>query len=551
MFFGLALVLSCTKEGPTTVNKIENLYTVPADAVEMSALTASNSTWSVDRRYFDLTFGTALSTTLVGYDAFLTPGQYVLGGDEIGKALLAKTTVNGAAAKEGFITVNRDGTKYMIDAQIDGTVLVWSGELPFVADPAPVSLTVLQLAQKNNGSVTVQLATEGISKGYDASWQEVWTGEGNFLALDLYSSDGYLHEGNYTASAVGGVINAGEFGIGYDTTVDWGSGPMEMKDWGSCWWTVANGAATATKLLDGLVVVSSREEKVDEADVTVWTIYWGKNYPKEYLFEGVIPALTKPKKPSGPVVPDYLYTETVTPGEGVDTHAVTITDKDGNELAYLELLTANGASDLAGDYPSTSYASEPGQMRDGYYIDAGDFGIFSGGSWYMDGAEKKYIGAGSATVTVTKIAEGAYDFTCEFFSYACAGPDYVPGGDIEALDATEELGEPADGVVKHTITMKNSGELVAVFELLVAAGESEIAGSYTCASYASQAGQVCDGYYIDAGDFGVFQGGSYYMKDGERVNVLPGETLEVTKIVDGVYQFVGSTNYEFTCRIQK
>lgn len=408
------------------INTVEDLYTVPSEAAAMPDLSASKSTWSTDRRYFDLTFGDALSTTLVGYDALLAPGQYVLGGDEIGKAILAKTTVKGKAAKQGFITVNEKGGKYAITAQIDGEVLAWSGELPFVADPAPVKLTDLLSAQANIGEVTtltLNLATTGVYSEFDmTTYQTVWKGEGGYLALDLNTGDKYLVDGTYKACAVGGVVNTGEFGIGYDTDVEYWGTVYHVENWGTCWWAVSGGVATATKITDGVVTVSSREED----DVTIWTIFWGKNYPKEYVFEGAIPALTKPKKPAGPVVPDYLYTDEVTPSDGIDVHAIKITDKDGNELAYLELLTENGASDLSGDYPATSYAGSPGQMRDGYYIEW-DGVVYSGGSYYMDGGEKKYISAGSATVAVTKIAEGAYNFSCAFFDYNCAGPDYVPG----------------------------------------------------------------------------------------------------------------------------
>ena len=38
LIIGLSLVLSCTKESASSVNKIEDLYTVPADAVTMPAL---------------------------------------------------------------------------------------------------------------------------------------------------------------------------------------------------------------------------------------------------------------------------------------------------------------------------------------------------------------------------------------------------------------------------------------------------------------------------------------------------------------------------------
>jgi hypothetical protein len=552
---GLLLVLSCEKEGPTTVNEITDLYTAPADAKVMT-LTGANSTWSTDRRYFDLNFS-ELSTTLVGYDALLAPGQYVIGGDQIGSAI--NTKVNGQNAGDGFFTVNSKDGQYAITATINGQVYYWTGALPFEADPAPTALTVVLSAQSNlaNGvnSLTMSLATEGISQEMDwTTWQQTWVGEGGYLALDIYSDDGYLHEGTYKASAEGGVINAGEFGIGYDTVIeytDWNTGQpasYEAKDWGTCWWDVKDGAATATKITDGLVNVTGREEKVDGKDVTIWTITWGAEYPVELLFEGAIPALTKPKKPDGPVVPNYLYTEVVTPGDTYDTHAISITDKDGNEVAYLELLTDPGAAELTGSYPATSYAGSPGQMRDGYNFP--DWGI-SGGSYYVEGGEKQYIGAGTATVDVTKIATGAYTFSCAFFSYDAAGPDYVPGEGGEdvgdAIPAKDVVTEHAAGVDKHTVTIGQGDDIVAVFELLTAAGD-DFVGTFVSTEYASEPGMLCNGYSFP--DWNIF-GGSYIMVDGARQDVAPGETVEVTKVSGNVYKFVGSAGFTYVADVAK
>ena len=167
LVFGLALLLSCEKEGPTTVNEITDLYTAPAGAKEMT-FTGGESTWSTDRRYFDLKFSD-LTTTLVGYDALLAPGQYLLGGDEIGKAIAAKTKVGGQTPSEGWLTVNNRNGKYQITAQFGDQVYYWTGDLPFVADPAPLTVSVVQQAQANkeNKLVTMQLATEGISQGYE------------------------------------------------------------------------------------------------------------------------------------------------------------------------------------------------------------------------------------------------------------------------------------------------------------------------------------------------------------------------------------------------
>ncbi len=454
---GLALLMvSCQKENTSSgsINEITDLYTVPADAVPMAELTASKSTWSTDRRYFDLTFGSALSTTLVGYDALLAPGQYVLGGDEKGNAILAKTKLNGQAAKEGYITVGKlpDG-KYAITAHIDGEILTWTGTLPFVPDPAPVALSVVMDAKANAGEVTtltLNLATEGISQEFDmTTYQNVWKGEGGYLALDLNTGDKYLVDGNYKACAVGGVVNTGEFGIGYDTDVEYWGTVYHVENWGTCWWDVKDGAATATKITDGLVTVSSREESVEGKDVTIWTIFWGKNYPKEYVFEGAIPALTKPKKPAGPVAPTHKYTigepqacmlsDNTTVVEGVKKYPFTITDANDNEVAYLEFVLVDGANDVTpGDYVSTEYAHEVGQLANGYYLDFGEWGVFAGGSYYWAGEEKVYIGAGE-TVSVAQIGTGAFEFISTGFDFPAAGPNYVPeeGGEGDMVTLTK------------------------------------------------------------------------------------------------------------------
>ena len=579
LIIGLSLVLSCTKESASSVNKIEDLYTVPADAVTMPALSASKSTWSLDRRYFDLSFGGVLSTRLVGYDALLASGQYVLGADEIGNAVLAKTTLNGVAAQEGFITVNSKDGNDTITAQIDGGVFSWTGPLPFVADPAPLALSTVLQAQSNKGngvnSLTMQLASNSeIHQEFDMqTYQNVWVGEGKYLALDIYSEDGYLHEGSYKACTVGGTINAGEFGIGYDTTMQYGEQVYEMKDWGSCLWTVANGAATAEKILGGVVNVTSREEKVEGKDVTIWTISWGVNYPVEVLFDGAIPALTKPKKPAGPVKPTHTFTEdelqdvTTQQGalvEGVKKHPIHIFDADKNEVAYLELLIAEGDDDYSGSYPSTSYASAAGQMADGWEFDGTAFGMgyMSGGSYYINAAgEKALLGAGTVTVEVTKIAQGAYSFTCPFFDFPAAGPDYVPeeGGDDDVtgdvvLKLTSGLtytmedvtssntaagGVALSGVTLWRVTVSDASGKVAAFDLGTDAGSSDLAGSYTVMSYPDAPGKAGNGWGFAA--FGMF-GGCYFQVDGAYYFIPADATIVVSSNADGTLKikFEGS-----------
>ena len=179
---------------------------------------------------------------------------------------------------EGSVTVTRKGSKWVIElVSGEGKSMLWTkfeGAIDALTDPALggggnvddtdyVELTKLLSATKNQGVLTINMAQDGISSTTDPNtWQTIWEGEGNYLAADIYSADGKLYTGEYKACAVGGTVGEGEFGIGYDTTVDFGWGPMEMKDWGTCWWTVADGATSAVKILDGTMTVAMEGDNV-------------------------------------------------------------------------------------------------------------------------------------------------------------------------------------------------------------------------------------------------------------------------------------------------
>ena len=254
--------------------------------------------------------------------------------------------------------------------------------LVYEPDPEPVKLSTVLSATSNLASgvqtVTMQLAQDGIYSETDmTTWQTIWHGEGNYLAIDLYSADGYLHEGTYSASAVGGVVGEGEFGIGYDTTVDWGWGPMEMKDWGTCWWSVSNGAATAKKILEGTINVSKKGSK--------WVIELISGEGKEMIwakFEGAIEALTDGGNAGGSDDADYIELTTLlsaTKNQGVLTINMaqdgissttdpntwqTIWEGEGNYLAA-DIYSADGKL-YTGEYKACAVGGTVGE---------GEFGI--------------------------------------------------------------------------------------------------------------------------------------------------------------------------------
>ena len=554
LFVGLALLVSCMPEDKITgpVNDISDNYTVPTEATVMPQLTAHKSTWSVNRRYFDLTFGEFLQTTLVGYDALLAPGQYVLGADEIGNAILNKTTVKGSNAQEGFITVTKKDGQYVITAQIDGQVLTWTGTLDnFKADPAPLQLNVLQQAQKNTGLLTIQLASAEFTSEFDPNtWQTVLKGDGKYLALDIFSADGYLHDGEYKPCEVPGVINEGEFGVGWDPGDLYGVG-MIFTNWGTCLWTVTpDGNNTAEKITDGLVTVTSREEE----DATIWTIYWGVEYPVQLIFDGAIPALTKPKPVNAD--PTHKFTrgelmpcatqagETV---DGVHKNPIIITDDKDNLVAYLEFVLPDGTTDLTGEYVSTEYASAAGQLANGYYLDYSQwgYGIIKGGSYYInESGEEVYIAPGEVVI-VTSIGTDAYVFTGTGFSYPAAGPDYVPSGgddnvtgdvvlkltsgltytkeDVTAAN-TANGGAPLTGMTLWRVTVSDGAGTVAAFDLGTAEGSDDLTGTYTVMSYPDAPGKAGNGW----GFLPYMIGGCWFTVDGSYYYIPAEATITVT-----------------------
>lgn len=153
-------------------------------------------------------------------------------------------------------------------------------------------LTKVQSAYSNvaNGtnSVTLNLSDgKWYSQTDPNTWQTSYYGKGNYLAVDFYSEDGYLAPSVYKPSETGGIINPGEYGIGYDPGDLWGIG-LYLTDWGTCWWTVDQDAfpqTSAQKITSGDIVV--------ELEGTIYTITVD-NGEIRARFVGEIPGLTKP-----------------------------------------------------------------------------------------------------------------------------------------------------------------------------------------------------------------------------------------------------------------
>ena len=540
MMVAAAALVSCTK---TELAPLKGIFPAATEPV-LTTLSSSSVEKTDANRYFTVSFsgesGAAVKTTLVGArnQYYLEPGVYGPGEKNLCFMVDGATTVNGQPAVDGQISVKKDADTYrfifvLFDAAGNAYRCQWQGQLVYEPDPEPVKLTELLLAQKNDGSVTVKLGTVGMS--IDAMGTPV--GDGCALTVDLYSADGVLHEGVYTAGD-GTVLNPGEFAPGYEFDASsWGMG---IFHWGTCWWVGEN----VTDIKSGSIEVAKKGAK--------YLITWGSEatYPSWAVFEGSIPEL----EPADVPTPDYTYTEelagavdeTFAPVEGVTTHKLTFYDAAGNEAAWFDLVLPDGVTDYSGDYLCKEYAHEDHTCGNGY--DLSSWGMGMGGSRYIKNGAVVMINPGE-TVSVAKLGDDVWEFSGDGFDFIVGNGG--GGSDAPIYIITDETGgavdetfAPVEGVTTHNLTLKTeAGEEVAYFQLVLTEGSTAFEGEYVCKEYAHEDHSFGNGY--DLSMYGMGMGGTRYVgADGSIVLVNPGETLTVT-VSGGVYKFTGSTGYEF------
>ena len=418
----VASMTSCTEEGlgqgqlPPLAGDVDLTEVLATDGSRVSPnyvlgveLGTAGASKEGSGAVLDVKFTSATPTLQAGAyteasAAYAGAGNYITGAEGTklylnGEAHLVtagtiNVAVNDATYKiEGILKLS-NGENYSISWT--GTGLAWN-DLPQLK-----KLNTVMSAQSNvaNGTktVTLNLGDGNFTSEMDmTTYQTVYKGAGNYLAIDLYSEDGYLAAGTYKPSADPTNPQKGEYVIGYDTTMAWGDQVYEMKDWGTCWWTVDENAVPQTSA-----------QKITTGDITValagnvYTITVD-NSDLYAQFVGEIPAVTKPAEPadpwevSGSIVFQHeglSYTMTddtannQTSGgaalEGVSLYWIQVTDAAGNLVAELDLVTKQGATSLAGEYKVTSYPDEVGEAGNGFYFDLGAMGwgegIMSGGT---------------------------------------------------------------------------------------------------------------------------------------------------------------------------
>ena len=301
----------------------------------------------------------------------------------------------------GTIDVARKGSKYIITWGSEATYPNWAvfeGEIKDLEpSEAPaydgVTLTqnfgIIDYTAYGMKMVGIELGTPGVV-ATPGGWGNTYSGDGNYLKLEIYSADGKIAPGTYKACAEGGVIGEGEFGIGYDGM--YGAS-------GTAWYTLVDGVATYQYITDGTVTV---EVDGDDYKITIESSVVNARYGYGEGGQGGDDF-------DGTVLSQFLGAQDYT--------------AYGVKLAALYLGTDGisvGATGIAGDgaYLKLEYYSTDGSLAAGEYepcaeggnVTEGTFGIGydgqwgeSGTTWYTvaDGAQTgKYVTDGHLSVSV-------------------------------------------------------------------------------------------------------------------------------------------------------
>ena len=158
--------------------------------------------------------------------------------------------------KQAIINKGVDMTDIPFEGYAAKIAEISGGGEPEVDDTDYVELTNLGNVNNEAASglgkiITMVLTTQDV--WFDTSLN-TYMGNGNYLQLDIWSPDGSLYTGTYTASATGSISGSGlndwEFNIGYDV-VDW-----EVYNWGTCWFEITDNTTTVLgKVVDGTITV--------------------------------------------------------------------------------------------------------------------------------------------------------------------------------------------------------------------------------------------------------------------------------------------------------
>jgi hypothetical protein len=240
----------------------------------------------------------------------------------------------------------------------------------------------------------------------------------------------------------------------------------------------------------------------------------------------------------GDIIIENVITDAVSEtAAGLKKHLMNLVDDSGNPSGTFEIFVDPAATTIAGTYICKEYAEnlgEAGLIANGYNFP--DWGI-SGGSYYMKDGVRVDINAGQ-TVVIAPLSDKSYIFNVDGVEFVAAGTELGEGiifeyGGVDTVSATDA------GKVKHLVNVNLDGEAAGTFELFCEP-ETNITGTYLCKEYAETLGEsliIANGYNFP--DWGI-SGGSYYMKDGTRVDINAGEIVTVARAGEKLYSFCGA-----------
>lgn len=261
------------------IDPLTGKYPIPVEYTLNNLQSQDVSTLSNERYLFTLELTddkNVLHLEMVG-DLYYLPGQtytlYVKGAentDEYGGTgtfahsyfTAADGSSNQAAIISGSLNVEKQEDNYTLSGALtleNELVIRVQSAFTAVYEKPELPLTTLTkvLGVTNNvpngtNTITLQLGTDGVT-ATPGAFGTTYQGTGNYLVVDFYSEDGTLAPGTYTP-ADNGSVAAGNYVKGYDPGDIFGMG-IPFTNWGTCWWTVTDGATSAIHVNQGDIVV--------------------------------------------------------------------------------------------------------------------------------------------------------------------------------------------------------------------------------------------------------------------------------------------------------
>ena len=317
-------------------------------------------------------------------------GNYVTSACYFTKSGAAPVPLNNT----GTLTVGKNDTHYTAQGYLwtaEGEAFHVNASFDTVYEPEdePVKMPALLVANPGAGSVTVVLATDGVSASPNLYGGTDYKGTGNYIALDIYSPDGKLYPGTYEPSLAGGYITEGRFGIGWEMDYEYMPGMSIKVELGSRWYTIENDASTNVALTTGAVTVEKTGSTytVSYRNDDIWVSYTGAIEALDYETIDYV-SLTKAVQvaQTGANTLTLRLASDGVEASWVEAYQYFTFSGEGNYVT-LEIYTADGTL-AAGSYKaSAGQGCAEGEFGSGYSWDyeyaPGMFYTIAGGStWY-------------------------------------------------------------------------------------------------------------------------------------------------------------------------